>query len=216
MGAEGRIEELWTSSRTPRHTERAQAAAPASVQITDSTIVAAGSIPLYVGPGVTGLRLVGGRMLGHSISTAVYLDAESARTTIHGVSFDIRTGREQIAIDGSASNVIVANEFRRAERGGIFLYRNCGERGVIRHQAPTDNRIEDNAFDRTAWFWPRAVVVGAREGRRRYCGDDAGWPFGSSADDGDRAERNVVRANRIRPFALPWWVQTGRGATRLP
>ena len=52
------------------------------------------------------------------------------------------------------------------------------------------------------------VVVGAREGRRRYCGDDAGWPFGSSADDGDHATGNVVSGNITRVRGLPDWLQT--------
>lgn len=211
LGAQGRIEELRASSRAPGHTQRAQAAAPTDVRIEDSTFVATGSIPLYVGPGVTGLSVIGGRFLGHSVSTAVYLDAESARSVVEGVVFDIRTGREQIAVDGSAENRIRRNRFLRAGRGGVFLYRNCGEDGVVRHQAPTDNRIEDNMFEGAAWILPRAVVVGAREGRRRYCEDDAGWPFGSSLDDGDRAERNVVAGNRVRPLGSPWWFQAGRG-----
>jgi hypothetical protein len=211
MGAQGRIEELRTSSRAPGHLERAQAAAPTDIRIEDSTFVAAGSIPLYVGPGVTGLSVTGGRFLGRSVSTAIYLDAESARAEVEGVTFDIRTDREQIAVDGSAGNRISGNRFRRASRGGVFLYRNCGEDGVVRHQSPTDNRIENNAFEGTAWIWSRAVVVGSREGRRRYCGDDAGWPFGSSIDDRDGAERNVVRGNRVRPLGSLWWFQAGRG-----
>lgn len=211
LGAQGRIEELRTSSRSLGHTTRAQAAAPTDIRIENSTLIATGSIPLYVGPGVTGLSVTGGRFLGRSVSTAVYLDAESAGAVIEGVTFDIRTGREQIAVDGSAGNRISGNRFRRAGRGGVFLYRNCGEDGVIRHQAPTDNRIEDNRFEGAAWLAPRAVVVGSRKGRRRYCGDDAGWPFGSSLDDGDRAERNVVRNNRVRPLGSPWWFQAGRG-----
>ena len=88
---------------------------------------------------------------------------------------------------------------QRVGRGGVFLYRNCGEGGVIRHQTPSHNRIAGNDFSGAGWLNPRAVVVGAREGRRSYCGDDAGWPFGSSADDGDGAVGNRVEDNRIRP-----------------
>jgi len=42
------------------------------------------------------------------------------------------------------------------------------------------------------------VVVGAREGGRRYCADDRGWPFGSSLDDGDHATGNMVARNRTQ------------------
>jgi hypothetical protein len=197
LGAEGRIDELRASSRTTGHTDRAQAAAPTDIRFQRITFVATGSIPLYIGPGVTGVRIEGGRFTGRSVSTAVYLDAESAGTVVDGVDFDIITAREQIAVDGSARNRIVDTRFRRSDRGGVFLYRNCGEDGVIRHQAPTDTIITGNRFEGVSWLWPRAVVVGSREGRRRYCDDDAGYPFGSSIDDGDRAARNVVSGNRL-------------------
>ncbi len=52
--------------------------------------------------------MTGGGFRGRSVSTAVYLDAESAGTVIRDVAFDIRTGREHIAIDGSARNRIEA------------------------------------------------------------------------------------------------------------
>lgn len=202
LGAEGRIEELRASSRAPGHTDRARAAAPTDILLERTTLVGTGSIPLYVGPGVTGVTVKGGRIAGRSVSTAVYLDAESAGAIIEGVAFDGVTAREQIAIDGSAGNRIVGNRFRRSGRGGVFLYRNCGEDAVVRHQAPTDNLIADNRFEGASWLRPGPVVVGSREGRRRYCGDDAGFAFGSSVDDGDNAARNVVRDNRVR---YRWW-----------
>jgi hypothetical protein len=197
MGAGGSMSDLRPSSRTPGHTAAAQAAAPSRIVLHGSTLVGSGSIPLYVGPGATQVSLVNSHVLGRSVSTAVYLDAESARNRIENVVFDIQTRREQIAVDGSARNHIVGNRFDLGGRGGIFLYRNCGEDGVIRHQTPSDNVVTDNVFHGAALLRPRTVVVGAREGGRRYCADDAGWPFGSSADDGDNATGNVVARNRI-------------------
>jgi len=198
LGAGGDLEPLRASSRTPTHTATTQAAAPTRVRLTDLTLNATGSIPLYVGPGVTDLVFENSRVTGRSVSTAVYLDAESAGAVIRGVAFDIRTGREQIAVDGSARNRIEQNSFALGGRGGIFLYRNCGEDGVIRHQTPSANVITGNRFTGARWLWPNTVVVGSREGRRRYCGADAGWPFGSSRDNRDRAERNIVTDNRVR------------------
>ena len=197
LGAEGRIDELRASSRAAGHTARTQAAAPSDIRFERVTFAATGSIPLYVGPGDTDVSVAGGRFTGRSVSTAVYLDAESGGVVIEGVDFNIATAREQVAIDGSARNRILDNRFRRSARGGVFLYRNCGEDGVIRHQAPTDTIITGNRFEGVSWLWPRAVVVGSREGRRRYCADDAGYPFGSSIDDGDKAVRNVVSGNAI-------------------
>lgn len=196
MGAGQGMSALQASSRTPGHTAAVQAVAPSHVRIEGVTFRGTGSIPLYVGPGVTDVTVAASRFIGVSDSTAIYLDAESARTTITGGVFDIATGREQIAVDGAAANRIVGNRLALRGRGGVFLYRNCGEDGVIRHQTPSGNLIADNVFSGANRFRPRTVVVGSREGGRRYCGDDAGYPFGSSIDDGDGAEGNIVRDNR--------------------
>lgn len=196
MGAGGRIDDLRDSSRTPGHTAAAQGSAPSHIVLTNLTFVATGSIPLYLGPGVTAVTVEGGRFAGRSDSTAVYLDAESADNSLRNLTFNIRTSREIIAVDGSARNSIVGNRFALGGQGGIFLYRNCGEDAVIRHQTPSDNIITDNVFTGAAMLRPRTVVVGAREGGRRYCGDDRGWPFGSSLDDGDHATGNTVVRNR--------------------
>ncbi|WP_298162425.1 right-handed parallel beta-helix repeat-containing protein [Brevundimonas sp.] len=210
------IDGLRASSRTPGHTAATQAAAPTGLMLDNVAFVATGSIPLYVGPGVTGLRMTGGGFRGQSVSTAIYLDAESAGAVIRNVAFAIRTAREQIAVDGSARNRIEDNRFQLNGRGGVFLYRNCGEDGVIRHQTPSDNVISGNRFEGAAWLTPRPIVVGSREGRRRYCGDDAGYPFGSSADDRDRATGNIVSGNTTGLRWLPSTVQAGRGAVRAP
>lgn len=196
MGAGGSMRDLLASSRTPGHTVAVQSAAPLATRLERVRFEGVGTIPLYVGPGVTRTVVARSTFAGRSTSTAIYLDAESAGAEIRDNVFDIRTGREQIAVDGSAANRIVGNRFALGGRGGVFLYRNCGEDGVIRHQTPSYNRITDNVFSGAAWLRPRTVVVGARQGRRSYCGDDAGWPFGSSVDDGDRATGNLVARNR--------------------
>lgn len=196
MGAGGSMRDLLTSSRTAGHTLAAQSAAPLATTLEGVRFEGVGTIPLYVGPGVTRTTVVRSRFRGRSTSVALYLDAESAGAVIRDNDFDIRTGREQIAVDGSGANRIEDNRFVLNGRAGILLYRNCGEDGVIRHQTPSYNQITDNLFYRPDWLRPRLVVVGAREGRRSYCGDDAGWPFGSSQDDGDRAVGNQLRGNR--------------------
>lgn len=200
VGARARIDDLRNGSRRPGFTLAAQAAAPSHIRLDGVTIQATGSIPLYVGPGVTHLTMQGGGITGRSDAVAVYLDAESADNVIQGARFAIATAREQVAIDGSARNIIAGNAFAMAGRGGVFLYRNCGEDGVIRHQTPSDNRITDNRFSGTSLLNPRTVVVGAREGHRSYCAADRGWPFGSSLDDADHATGNVVARNAtVRP-----------------
>lgn len=196
MGAGGAMSDLRDASRQADFTRAAQAAAPTGVTLDAVRIEANGSIPFYVGPGVTRTTMRGSTLTGRSVSTAVYLDAESANAVIENNEFHVRTGREIIAVDGSGANRITGNRFDLHGRGGVFLYRNCGEDGVIRHQTPSWNRITDNLFTGASWLRPRLVVVGSREGRRPYCGADAGWPFGSSADDGDNAVGNTVERNR--------------------
>ena len=198
MGADGGYDDLRASSRTADHIATTQGAAPSHIAMDRVTIAGTGSIPLYVGPGVTRLSLTGSTLSGRSDATALYLDAESADNRIENNTIAVATGREMIAVDGSARNRITGNRFTLGGRPGVFLYRNCGERGVVRHQTPSDNQITDNLFSRASWLRPRLVVVGAREGRRAYCSADRGYPFGSSADDGDRATGNVVARNARR------------------
>ncbi|HEY1072725.1 hypothetical protein, partial [Brevundimonas sp.] len=198
MGADGSHDDLRASSRTAEHTATVQAAAPSHIELDRVSIVGTGSIPLYVGPGVTRLSLTNATLSGNSVATALYLDAESADNRIERNMIAVTTGREMIAVDGSARNRITGNRFDLGGRPGIFLYRNCGERGVIRHQTPSHNQITDNVFSGASWLRPLLVVVGAREGRRAYCSADRGYPWGSSADDGDRATGNVVARNTRR------------------
>lgn len=193
MGADGGYDDLRASSRTPEHTAAAQAAAPSRIVLDALVIRGTGSIPLYVGPGVTRLSLRRSTLEGRSVATALYLDAESADNHIEGNLFRVRAAREMVAVDGSARNRIVGNRFELSGRPGVFLYRNCGERGVIRHQTPSYNVITDNRFSGAARLRPRLVVENARQGRGRYCSDDQGYPWGSSADDRDGASDNIVR-----------------------
>jgi parallel beta-helix repeat protein len=158
------------------------------------------SIPLYLGPGVTGVAVRDCKFTGWTVSTVVYLDAESANNVLENCVFDVRAAREVIAVDGSARNLIAGNRFERADFGGIYLYRNCGEGGTVRHQTPRENRIENNIFNldglRPVSY---GIWLGSRQGRRNYCEADAGYTFGSSADNRDFADDNIVTGNIFDP-----------------
>lgn len=193
LGRNGEAEAVRLSSRNPDHSLRARQAAPHGVVLEDLDLEAVGPIPIYAGPGTVGLQLRDSRLWGESRSVAVYLDAESRDAVISGNRFDLGTTRELIAIDGSAANHIHDNHFGSRGRGGIFLYRNCGEGGTVRHQAPVDNQISGNTF--SAVGGPPSIWLGSRNGRRPYCRQDAGLPFGSSSDDRDHADRNRVVGN---------------------
>lgn len=221
LGRNGEAEGVRRSSRLPDHTLQAQAAAPRDVVLEHLDLEAVGPIPIYAGPGTVGLRLTNSQIRGTSRSVALYLDAESAGHLVARNRFELVTAREVIAIDGSAGNRILDNTIRNSGRGGIFLYRNCGEGGTVRHQSPSNNWISGNRFlsattpsaSPTNPAAARApdVWLGSRGGGRWYCVLDAGVPFGSGRDDGDHADRNTVqgndgatvrdngRANQVRP-----------------
>ena len=166
----------------------------------DLEIEADHRIPLYLGPGVTGVTIRNCTFTGWSASTTVYLDAESGGNRIENCTFDVRAGREVMALDGSATNTIVGNRFLRAGYGGIYLYRNCGEGGTVRHQTPQRNVIENNFFDlKDLRPGSYGIWLGSRQGRRSYCEDDAGYPFGSSVDNRDFADHNTLLGNVFRP-----------------
>ncbi|WP_162501409.1 right-handed parallel beta-helix repeat-containing protein [Methylobacterium crusticola] len=200
MGVNGQAPPVRASSRSLGHTERAQAAAPTGVTITGTTITASGPIPLYLGPGVTRVILRDSRLAGTSVATALYLDAESAENRIENNDVTTQTGREAIAVDGSARNRITGNRFTLDGRGGVRLYRNCGEGGTVRHQTPSDNVVTGNTFRVSGLFQAEPIVVNSRNGWRLSCGEDAGYPFGSSIDNSDGGTGNVVAPNTVAPL----------------
>jgi parallel beta-helix repeat protein len=200
LGVNGEAPKVRESSHREGHTSRAQAAAPRAILLEDLKIEADHRIPLYLGPGVTGVTVRNCTFTGWSVSTAVYLDAESGGNRIEGCTFNVRSGREVMAVDGSATNTIVGNRFLQVSYGGIYLYRNCGEGGTVRHQTPRGNVIENNFFNmKDLRSGSYGVWLGSRQGRRSYCEDDAGYPFGSSIDNRDFADHNVLRRNIFQP-----------------
>ncbi|WP_244506338.1 NosD domain-containing protein [Pararhizobium polonicum] len=198
LGTNGQAKEVQLSSLTPDHTAHAQASAPSHILLSKLTFLADGRVPLYIGPGVTGVTLEKSSLTGRTNGLAVYLDAESARNTISGNHFGIVGKREQIAIDGSAYNTISGNSFDNPISGGIFLYRNCGEGGTIRHQKPQHNTISGNTFTyQMAYAAKPAVWLNSRNGVQRHCFLDPAHPFGSSLSSLDFAQFNTVTGNRL-------------------
>ena len=192
LGHNGEAPGVKASSITLGHTARAQAAAPKNTVLYAVTITGHGRIPLYLGPGTTRLTMSDSTIKGRSDSVALYLDAESGSNIFRNNTFALTSSsREAIALDGSADNQILSNTIS-ASNGGIYLYRNCGEGGTVRHQAPQNNFIAGNTIDNTGGY---GIWLGSRNGGRFYCNDDAGFPFGSSKDDGDFADNNTIRGN---------------------
>jgi hypothetical protein len=224
MSGSGEGELLKVSSRLDdKHTERAQAAAPHHITIENVEIESLGRVLLYFSPGVTHSVVKNSKFKGKLDSTAIYLDTESGKNLIQNNDFDVYSNtREILAIDGSAENVVTGNYFSGLNNGGIFIYRNCGEGGTIRHQLPNRNKIinnifyynkmsDDPSFFKETWkdVWnffaevdkakgpPPAIWVASRNGNRPYCDLDKGFPWGSSVDNNDHVKNTIILDNQI-------------------
>ena len=190
-------ESLLASSRLPGHTERAQAAAPARILLEGLHIETNRHTAIYVASGATGVHIRNSRLTGTIGFPAIYLDSESKGNLIEKNSITVSSPtREHIAIDGSADNIVRNNEFTNFDSGGIYIYRNCGERGIVRHQKPMRNRIEGNVFTEGSASRPVPIIwIGSRGGRQGFCRADDGLGLGSSLSDADYADDNTVERN---------------------
>jgi hypothetical protein len=201
-------EDIIPASKQADFTQLARQNAPKHIWLNNVLITANKSwplsIPLYISPGVSDVHLLNSTLKGSSSSVAIYLDAESTQNEIRANHIEVKTGREVIAIDGSSHNIIADNYFSGLSKGGIYLYRNCGERGAIRHATPSDNLINGNYFYYDHyWGEHPSIFVGARNGRASYCkpivqANGQPYPFGSSLSPLDFAQRNQISNNRIR------------------
>ena len=189
------------SSRTdPHHTDVLRKRAPTNITFDALTIDPQDRIAVYLSMGVTGVTIRNSTFLGTSPSAVVYLDAEGGQHKILNNRFKTVPAREVIAVDGSSENLIQGNVFSTSPHGGIFIYRNCGEAGTVRHNEPSKNDLFDNQFldptgpdDKQPHIW-----VASRNGNRSYCDDDAGYPYGSSVSDRDEAHRTAIKGNGSR------------------
>jgi parallel beta-helix repeat protein len=114
--------------------------------------------------------------------------------------------RESIAVDNSSNNVITNNTFDGSVRGGIYLYKNCGEANGPQGQATpreggsNDNVISDNCFRnfKPNRLFPKeepAIWIASRRlDRKTYpCRTD---------DEGDIVLRTVTKDNKFENVYL--------------
>ncbi len=217
---------LKDSSSKQGHTRRMRASAPRNIVFDNIVLTGTGRNPLYFGPGVTGSKLLNSEIKGKSTKVGIYLDAESARNIIDGNTIHVSTGDDQfrrseplIAVDGSSSNRIINNFFSNLSHGGIYLYRNCGFKGVSRHATPSRNLIINNIFFYNRYRGGnRAIHVGAHDGYdyRSFpiwgtCKADNDNDFGSGVSDRDYARHNIVMQNQFYKRPGKDVIQIGRG-----
>ncbi len=205
----------------PGHTERIRAAAPTNITVRDITFNTDGSThQIYYGPGATESKIINCTFRGKSAGPSVYLSPEGGNHIIRRCTFSAETGerREVLSVDGSEGNLIIGNNFRQCTWGGIFVYRNCGENGTVRHQKPQNNTISNNTFnlsgmsllrisDRSGHqgsfiFVPYGIILGSRQGGSSYCELDNMHDIGSGKSDLDYARNNIVDGNK---FSGDWF-----------
>jgi len=198
------------SSHRAGHTLRMQNVAPKRITFDHITVTALERSPLYFGVGVTDSKLIDSELKGNAKSVAIYLDAESARNLIKGNYIHTVNPREQLAIDASSYNMIIDNWFSAINTGGIYLYRNCGEDAIVRHNTPSNNTIVNNVFyyDKYDGGNP-AVFLGSRNGGQGFCDNDESFPFGSGSSDLDYARYNTVMQNQIYKLSVEGQIREG-------
>lgn len=198
-GRNGQAAQVKASSQQLGHTQRMQQRAPSHIVLDRIRFTAVEHNLLYLAPGVHHISLRNSQFSGETQALAIYMDAESANNIIENNQFKLKNRkRELIAIDGSAFNIIRNNNIDVYKNGAIFLYRNCGEGGTVRHQTPSYNQILRNQFHLKNSSNKPVIWVGSRAGKKSYCGADRGFAFGSSINDQDLAQHNVINNNTLR------------------
>jgi parallel beta-helix repeat protein len=205
------------SSKTRNHTIKARNNAPKNIVFDNVTITGVGRNPVYFAPGVTHSKLINSEIKGESEKVGIYLDAESAYNMIENNDIHVKTdeddwgklpfvtnrGWPQMAIDGSSRNKIINNRFSELRNGGIYLYRNCGEGGTIRHTPPEHNTIINNVFHYENYNGDKPAIYlssrdyGFKERHPGHCDLDDGKPYGSSRSDKDFAKYNIIMQNQF-------------------
>jgi parallel beta-helix repeat protein len=198
----------------PGHTERIRSLAPNNITLENIIFDTDGSThQVYFGPGSTGSKIICCSFFGRSMGPSVYLSPEGGSHIVRKCNFSAETGarREVLSIDGSADNLIEDNNFKRCIWGGIYLYRNSGEDGKVRHQTPRNNTIRNNKFDLTGmqmvrfsnrsghqgsfFFAPYGIILGSRQGDSSYSELDSAYNIGSGSSNLDYAQNNKVINN---------------------
>lgn len=220
LGINGEGELVRESSKNKNHTEYAQSVAPKNIVFDNLKIEANVRTPFYVAPGCTNITLQNSELTGQTDSVSIYLCCESANNMIKNNIIKTKTKREAIAVDGSAHNTIQNNTFHFLDFGGIYLYRNLGEGGTIRHQTPSFNKIINNTFKYDGSLKSKlnqlvfpAIWLGSRSGVIKYFymagskfkNRDTSKPFGSSANPNDLASNNIVDGNLPKNICIRDW-----------
>lgn len=126
---------------------------PSSVLFYNDVFVGSGTAGVYVDAFSSFVQIEKSTFLDNK-GVAIYLEYSSSQTSILDNYFynnGFVKGREAIAIDSSSKNIISRNFFKKNNSGGVFLYKNCGERFpgsefITRKYGSNYNIITNNSF----------------------------------------------------------------------
>ena len=218
------------------HVERLRESAPQHVVFSSVRMHGRYKGVFHMQPGIHHFTVQDSEVLGAFVGLTIHLPADGGWNIIRDSSItgqrkhvpgwkQLRkkwrgVNREVISIDSSEHNRIVNNHISDMEHEGIKLYRNCGERGSIRHRVPQYNQIINNLFDYSKGGDKNMVFLGSREDLKRwwgvkgYCHEDEGsngerfagndvpepWDTevvrNSSESNRDWAQHNVIADNQ--------------------
>ena len=103
-------------------------------------IVGNGDVGLYLEHGSQGAKITGGE-----ISSNGYRNIDTG-SWYENFKNGHKAKREGVAIDASQYNIVTGVTFKNNALNAISLYKNCGERGVVREVGANDNQIVGNTF----------------------------------------------------------------------
>jgi parallel beta-helix repeat protein len=202
---------------------RVRAVAPHDITFDNITLIGSGGNPFYLSSGVNHVRLINSELKGRSSAVGIYLEAESFANLIQNNWIHVQADNEQIAVDASSHNTIVDNKISQLSTGGIYLYRNCGERGVVRYSTPSFNQIINNFFyyDNYQGYNP-GIWLGSRNGRpgvnlwnqifdpNGYCNDDKDKSIPRDIESSVYTQRDYPHDNVIAQNQFTVWSPAAR------
>lgn len=157
------------------------------ILVDEVTIEDAGQAGIYVGQNSEAITIRNSTIVRAALG--IYLEAGSSKAHIEGVTIRATRRREAIAVDSSFQNTIEKSVFRE-NKGGVYLYQNCGERfgqlcPIARTTTASRNVIQNNRF------YGDDVRIASRQHRKltpSFCLSDAKYWR-------DRASHNRVVEN---------------------
>ncbi len=193
--------------------------APQQIKLLNITVEDTAKSAVYIDDYVQDV-LIDGLKVRRSGALGVYLEHHSRRTTVQNSLFEqngFRQGkavREGLAIDSSTDNIIRNNIFKGNAKGGVFLYKNCGEqfsggKSVLRTDHASRNLIEGNTFI----DMPHGVWVASRQSRNLSKWDCGDTPLDSRKTYyEDFARNNTVKGNQFCGIAQPVIVEDNQNS----